>query len=113
MALKAERLAKKEEDLKQLDLEEERFQAEQRKLLIENAQNLIFAQDDRVKGLRGADLLTEVLRERESHKDFKKEREAQLLDWERELDSRRMAAAEEEIRQEEEKMKKVGMICLW
>eukprot|EP00040_Diaphanoeca_grandis_P013185 m.66722 g.66722 ORF g.66722 m.66722 type:complete len:506 (-) comp23718_c0_seq2:248-1765(-) len=109
LALKAERLAKKEEDLKQLDLEEERFQAEQRKLLIENAQNLIFAQDDRVKGLRGADLLTEVLRERESHKDFKKEREAQLLDWERELDSRRMAAAEEEIRQEEEKMKKLHL----
>jgi len=109
VAARAEKAANKEAAMVELDLEEEKFQAQQRKLLIQNAHNLMYAQDARVQGLRGADLLTEVLRERDAHKDFKKERQSQMQEWERGLDDKRLADAEEEIQREGEKMQKLHL----
>ena len=49
----------------QLDIEEAQIQGQKRKEAIQKARKLQYQQTDRVKGLRAAVLLTEVLRERD------------------------------------------------
>ena len=55
-----------QEQRRQLDLEEARLQAEQRKQAIKRAREIQYMQTDRAKTLQGAVLLTDVLREREA-----------------------------------------------
>ncbi|NXS68593.1 CC173 protein, partial [Pandion haliaetus] len=72
--LKAKKLReeKEEEERKLLDLEEERFQAAKRKEALDHAKTYLYYQNERVKGLHSALLLTEVLKERDAQVEFKK-----------------------------------------
>ncbi|XP_038278193.1 coiled-coil domain-containing protein 173 isoform X3 [Dermochelys coriacea] len=72
--LKAKKLReeKEEEERKLLDLEEAQFQAAKRKEAIEQAKTYQYFQNERVKGLHKALLLTEVLKERDAQIEFKK-----------------------------------------
>ncbi|XP_035186793.1 coiled-coil domain-containing protein 173 [Oxyura jamaicensis] len=72
--LKAKKLReeKEEEERKLLDLEEAQFQAAKRKEAIDRAKTYLYYQNERVKGLHSALLLTEVLKERDAQIEFKK-----------------------------------------
>ncbi|NXF90991.1 CC173 protein, partial [Eubucco bourcierii] len=72
--LKAKKLReeREEEERRLLDLEEEQFQAAKRKEAIDHAKTYLYYQNERVKGLHSALLLTEVLKERDAQVEFKK-----------------------------------------
>uniref|UniRef100_U3IFA1 Trichohyalin-plectin-homology domain-containing protein n=1 Tax=Anas platyrhynchos platyrhynchos TaxID=8840 RepID=U3IFA1_ANAPP len=72
--LKAKKLReeKEEEERKKVDLEEAQFQAAKRKEAIDQAKTYLYYQNERVKGLHSALLLTEVLKERDAQIEFKK-----------------------------------------
>ncbi|XP_050567667.1 cilia- and flagella- associated protein 210 isoform X5 [Cygnus atratus] len=72
--IKAKKLheEKEEEERKLLDLEEAQFQAAKRKEAIDQAKTYLYYQNERVKGLHSALLLTEVLKERDAQIEFKK-----------------------------------------
>ncbi|XP_040417821.1 coiled-coil domain-containing protein 173-like [Cygnus olor] len=72
--IKAKKLReeKEEKERKLLDLEEAQFQAAKRKEAIDQAKTYLYYQNERVKGLHSALLLTEVLKERDAQIEFKK-----------------------------------------
>ncbi|NXH14713.1 CC173 protein, partial [Bucco capensis] len=72
--LKAMKLRKEreEEERKLLDLEEEKFKAAKRKEAIDHAKTYLSYQNERVKGLHSALLLTKVLKERDAQVELKK-----------------------------------------
>ncbi|XP_078572432.1 cilia- and flagella- associated protein 210-like [Branchiostoma floridae x Branchiostoma japonicum] len=59
----------------QVDIEEAKYQAEQRRKAIEKAKTQQYYQTDRVKGFHGALLLTEVLKERDAQVELKQAKE--------------------------------------
>lgn len=66
---------KEEAEKVKIDIEEAKFQANQRKEAIEKARTMIYHQTDRVKTFHGALVLAEVLREREAQLKFKQVKE--------------------------------------
>ncbi|XP_062861990.1 cilia- and flagella- associated protein 210 [Trichomycterus rosablanca] len=74
-----------EEERKQIDLEEAKYQEEKRKEAIERAKSLLYYQTDRVKGFHSALLLTEVLKEREAQIELKKRKENVSKDMDKEI----------------------------
>ena len=66
------REAKDEEERKVIDIEEAKFQAEERKKILDEAKKLQYWKTDRVKNLHSALTLTEVLRERDEQLKLKK-----------------------------------------
>lgn len=70
-----QREEQEEEERKLLDVEEAKFQAEQRREAIERAKTQQYFQTDRLKGFHSALLLTEVLKEREAQVELKKLKE--------------------------------------
>jgi len=85
MKLQAKQLREEAEEQKRvkIDIEEAKFQAEQRKHAIEQAKTKQYYQSDRVKEFHGALLLTEVIKERELQIELKKAREAVINDPDR------------------------------
>ncbi|XP_060553680.1 cilia- and flagella- associated protein 210-like [Ruditapes philippinarum] len=69
------REAKEEAEKVQIDLEEAKFQAQQRKEAIDKAKTQQYYQTDRVKGFHSALMLTEVLKEREAQLELKRLKE--------------------------------------
>ncbi|XP_041365324.1 coiled-coil domain-containing protein 173-like [Gigantopelta aegis] len=65
------RQAKEEEERTAIDLEEAKYQAQQRKEAIDKAKTQQYYQTDRVKSFHSALLLTEVLKEREAQLELK------------------------------------------
>ncbi|KAM9235208.1 LOW QUALITY PROTEIN: cilia- and flagella- associated protein 210-like [Leptosomus discolor] len=72
--LKAKKLReeREEEERKLRDLEEEQFQAAKRKEAIDHAKTCLYYQNERVKELHSALLLTNVLKERDAQVELKK-----------------------------------------
>ncbi|XP_057279722.1 cilia- and flagella- associated protein 210-like [Pezoporus wallicus] len=72
--LKARKLReeREEEERKLIDLEEAKFQAAKRKEAIDRAKTYLSYQNERIKGLHSALLLTKVLKERDAQVEFKK-----------------------------------------
>ncbi|NXN09244.1 CC173 protein, partial [Indicator maculatus] len=72
--IKAKKLReeREEEERRLLDLEEEQFQAAKRKEAIDRAITHLYYQNERLKGLHSALLLSEVLKERDAQVQFKK-----------------------------------------
>ncbi|XP_053373557.1 cilia- and flagella- associated protein 210-like [Mercenaria mercenaria] len=66
---------KDEAERVQIDLEEAKFQAQQRKDAIDKAKTQQYYQTDRVKGFHSALMLTEVLKEREAQLELKRLKE--------------------------------------
>ncbi|NXC50104.1 CC173 protein, partial [Penelope pileata] len=99
--LKAKKLReeKEEEERKLLDLEEAQFQAAKRKEAIDQAKTYLYYQNERVKGLHSALLLTEVLKERDAQVEFKKLKS----DVNRQKDEEAERERIEAIRREQEK----------
>lgn len=95
-----ERIA--EEERREVDLEEAKFQAEKRKKLLEEARKLQYWQTDRVKGFHGAVLLSEVLRERQAQVEFKN-RKSEEFSMREMGEAERMAQAILEAEMEEAK----------
>lgn len=62
---------KDEEERIQIDIEEAKYQAQQRKEAIDKAKTQQYYQTDRVKGFHSALMLTEVLKEREAQLELK------------------------------------------
>nr|XP_040057301.1 coiled-coil domain-containing protein 173 [Gasterosteus aculeatus aculeatus] len=103
-----------EEKRKQTDIEEAKYRAQQREEAIEKAKNQLFHQTDRVKGLHGALLLTEVLKEREAQVELKQRIKKASDDVDREILNKIKTREEEALRQEQEKalQKKLGRQAL-
>ncbi|XP_075968050.1 cilia- and flagella- associated protein 210 [Anarhichas minor] len=100
-----------EEKRKLAEKEETEYQEQQRKEAIEKAQSQLFYQTDRIKGLHGAFLLTEVLKEREAQIELKQRIKHASKDVDKEfLDATKTRDAEAS-RQEQEKalQKKLGI----
>ncbi|KAB5577245.1 hypothetical protein PHYPO_G00207690 [Pangasianodon hypophthalmus] len=74
-----------EEERKQIDIEEAKFQEQKRKDAIERAKTLQYYQIDRVKGFHSALLMTEVLKEREAQIELKKRKEKASKDVDKEI----------------------------
>ncbi|MCI4378613.1 hypothetical protein PGIGA_G00217950 [Pangasianodon gigas] len=74
-----------EEERKQIDIEEAKFQEQKRKEAIERAKTLQYYQIDRVKGFHSALLMTEVLKEREAQIELKKRKEKASKDVDKEI----------------------------
>ncbi|MCJ8732728.1 hypothetical protein PDJAM_G00214750 [Pangasius djambal] len=74
-----------EEERKQIDKEEAKFQEQKRKEAIERAKTLQYYQIDRVKGFHSALLMTEVLKEREAQIELKKRKEKASKDVDKEI----------------------------
>ncbi|CAD5114893.1 DgyrCDS3923 [Dimorphilus gyrociliatus] len=81
---------KMEEERKAIDIEEEKFQCQRRKEIIEKAKTQQYYQTDRVKNFHSALLLSEVLKERDAQLELKKLKEKaaegadnEWLDYER------------------------------
>ncbi|KAI4873058.1 hypothetical protein NFI96_025480 [Prochilodus magdalenae] len=74
-----------EEERKQIDLEEAKFQQQKRKEAIERAKTQQYYQTDRVKGFHSALLLTEVLKEREAQAELKKRKQKASKDVDKEV----------------------------
>jgi len=72
LAAKKIRDEKDEEERKAIDIEEAKYQAEERKKILDEAKKLQYWKTDRVKNLHSALTLTEVLREREEQLKLKK-----------------------------------------
>lgn len=66
---------KEEEEKCAIDIEEAKYQAQQRKEAIDKAKTQQYYQTDRVKGFHSALMLTEVLKEREAQLELKRLRE--------------------------------------
>ncbi|RUS71231.1 hypothetical protein EGW08_021012 [Elysia chlorotica] len=75
---------KEEEERKVIDLEEAKFQAQQRKEAIEKAKTQQYYQTDRVKAFHSALTLTEVLKEREAQVELKRLKEMAMIDQDKE-----------------------------
>ncbi|XP_005104825.1 coiled-coil domain-containing protein 173 isoform X2 [Aplysia californica] len=75
---------KEEEERKQIDLEEAKYQAQQRKEAIEKAKTQQYYQTDRVKNFHSALTLTEVLKEREAQVELKQLKEQAMKDQDKE-----------------------------
>ncbi|KFV71124.1 Coiled-coil domain-containing protein 173, partial [Dryobates pubescens] len=99
--LKAKKLReeREEEERKLLDLEEEQFQAAKRKEAIDRAKTYLHYQNERVKGLHSALLLSEVLKERDAQVEFKKLKS----DVNRKKDEEKECEHKEAILREQEK----------
>ncbi|KAG7315711.1 hypothetical protein KOW79_020577 [Hemibagrus wyckioides] len=102
-----------EEKLKQLDLEEAKFQAMKRKEAIERAKTLQFLQTDRVKRFHSAVLMTEVLKEREAQIELKKRKEIEAKKEEERISAMiarntELALQEQREKAEERKQKRLA-----
>ncbi|NXG53923.1 CC173 protein, partial [Psilopogon haemacephalus] len=99
--LKAKKLReeREEEERRLLDLEEEQFQAAKRKEAIDHAKTYLYYQNERVKGLHSALLLTEVLKERDAQVEFKKLKS----DVNKKKDEEKESECKEAILREQEK----------
>ncbi|KAA3670249.1 uncharacterized protein DEA37_0014033, partial [Paragonimus westermani] len=103
---RAKRLANEEATKVAIDMEEAKFQAEQRKTAIEEAKLKLYYQTDRVKTFHSALTLTEVLKERDAQLELKElckklgesKDKAYVEHWKKEL--------EEATLKEQEKLKK-------
>lgn len=96
---------KEEQERKDIDLEEAKYQAAQRKEAIEKAKTQQYYQTDRVKNFHSALTLTEVLKEREAQIELKhlkeqamKDQDKEYLKIDREMYDRSIQADQEKAR---------------
>ncbi|CAL1540031.1 unnamed protein product [Lymnaea stagnalis] len=75
---------KEEDERKQIDIEEAKYQAQQRREAIEKAKTQQYYQTDRVKAFHSALTLTEVLKEREAQLELKRLKEQAMGDQDKE-----------------------------
>ncbi|XP_065818447.1 cilia- and flagella- associated protein 210 [Labrus bergylta] len=92
-----------EEKRKQLDKEEAEYKEQKRKEAIEKAKTQLYFQTDRVKGLHGALLLTEVLKEREAQIELKQRIQSASKDVEKHYIDVVMIREDEAKRKDQEK----------
>uniref|UniRef100_A0A8C7LR28 Cilia and flagella associated protein 210 n=1 Tax=Oncorhynchus mykiss TaxID=8022 RepID=A0A8C7LR28_ONCMY len=74
-----------EDEKKQMDIEEAKYQAQKRKEAIEKAKTQQYYETDRVKGFHRALLLTEVLKEREAQIELKQRKQDTSKDVDKEI----------------------------
>uniref|UniRef100_A0A8C1TSD0 Coiled-coil domain containing 173 n=1 Tax=Cyprinus carpio TaxID=7962 RepID=A0A8C1TSD0_CYPCA len=97
------REAIEEEERKQIDLEEAKYQAQIRKEAIEKAKTQQYYQTDRVKGFHSALLLTEVLKEREAQIELKRMKQNASKDIDRDVVAEMAYREEQALQQERQK----------
>jgi len=95
----------------EIDREEEALQAEKRRLAIERANKMLYDSTDRVKSLHSKLMLADVMEERERQIELKariraREVEADERWYQKQQDAIRRMDAEEDMRDEEEMMKR-------
>ncbi|XP_028821148.1 coiled-coil domain-containing protein 173-like [Denticeps clupeoides] len=95
-----------EEEKKLIDVEEAKYQAQQRKAAIEKAKRQQYYQNDRVKGFHSALLLTEVLKEREAQIQLKQQKQEAWRDVDKGIMAMMKLEEDEELKAEERKQKK-------
>ncbi|KAH3715195.1 cilia- and flagella- associated protein 210-like [Dreissena polymorpha] len=94
---------KEEEERVEIDIEEAKYQAAQRKAAIDKAKTQQYYQTDRVKGFHSALMLTEVLKEREAQLELKRLKAQASTGQDREWLERAQREYEEAIRQDQAK----------
>ncbi|XP_059418502.1 cilia- and flagella- associated protein 210 [Carassius carassius] len=97
------REALEEEERKQVDLEEAKYQAQIRKEAIEKAKTQQYYQTDRVKGFHSALLLAEVLKEREAQLELKRMKQNASKDIDRDIVAEISYREEQALQQEQKK----------
>lgn len=100
---KAARKAEQEKQAKQIDLEEERYQAAKRKEQLDRAKLLMLQQKDGMKAFRSAQLLTEVIRERDNQGSSSDARQKLMQEKELEYLQYQLEQNEKAIKAEVEK----------
>ncbi|KAF4108746.1 cilia- and flagella- associated protein 210 [Onychostoma macrolepis] len=97
------REAIEEEERKQIDIEEAKYQAQIRKEAIEKAKTQQYYQTDRVKGFHSALLLAEVLKEREAQIELKRMKQNASKDLDREILAEMACREEQTLQQDQQK----------
>ncbi|KAF7242062.1 hypothetical protein EG68_09988 [Paragonimus skrjabini miyazakii] len=113
---RAKRLANEEATKVAIDIEEAKFQAEQRKRAIEEAKLKLYYQTDRVKTFHSALTLTEVLKERDAQLELKElckklgesKDKAYVVRWKKELDEATLKEQEKLKKQREKNLEMAG-----
>ncbi|XP_061413344.1 cilia- and flagella- associated protein 210 [Lethenteron reissneri] len=109
------RKEQEEEARKRLDVEEAKFQAEQRRQALERARTLQYHQTERVRGLHSALQLTETLKEREAQLELKgrveSARRSRERDWVQASSREREEAQREEERRAAERAEVAARIA--
>merc|ERR1719217_582868 len=109
--MRAEKLEAEEKLRVEIDREEEALQAEKRRLAIERANKMLYDSTDRVKALHSKLMLADVMEERERQIEVKarlrlREVEADERWYQKQQDAIRRMDAEEDMRDEEEAIKR-------
>ncbi|XP_048341660.1 protein CFAP210 [Sphaerodactylus townsendi] len=102
---------KVEQEKRNADLEEAKYQAEKRKEAIEKAKIDHYYQSDRVKRFHNALLLTEVLKEREVQIEFQKKKQKLYQSKDEEIERERQKAILKEEEKVKESRRKRMQIC--
>ncbi|XP_052422203.1 cilia- and flagella- associated protein 210-like [Carassius gibelio] len=97
------REAIEEEERKQIDIEEAKYQAQIRKEAIEKAKAQQYYQTDRVKGFHSALLLAEVLKEREAQVELKRMKQNARRDIDTDILAEIASREEQDIQHEQQK----------
>ncbi|XP_029566959.1 coiled-coil domain-containing protein 173 isoform X2 [Salmo trutta] len=92
-----------EEEKKQMDIEEAKYQAQKRKEAIEKAKTQQYYETDRVKGFHSALLLTEVLKEREAQIELKQRKQDTSKDVDKEIMAIIKRREDEALQKEQQK----------
>lgn len=101
-----QREEEEEEERKKIDVEEAKYQAEQRRVAIERAKTQQYFQTDRLKGFHSALLLSEVLKERDAQLELKRIKEKMNSGSDKELVERANQENSEAIRKDSEERQK-------
>ena len=95
----------------EIDREEEALQAEKRRLAIERANKMLYDSTDRVKSLHSKLMLADVMEERERQQELKARMRARVVEdderwYQRQQEAIRRMDVEEDMRDEEEMLKR-------
>lgn len=109
LAAKAERKAQQEKAAREIDLEEERYQAAKRKEQLDRAKMLLMQEKDGIKNFRSAQLLTEVIRERDNQGNSKEAREDFYKTQDMQHLQKQLEENEKAVRAEVEKQERIRL----
>eukprot|EP00041_Stephanoeca_diplocostata_P015387 m.293421 g.293421 ORF g.293421 m.293421 type:complete len:511 (-) comp20018_c0_seq1:49-1581(-) len=109
LAAKAERKAQQEQAARELDLEEERYQAAKRKEQLDRAKLLLIQEKDGIKSFRSAQLLTEVIRERDNQGNSKEARDKFYETQDMQYLQKQLEENEKAVRAEVEKQERMRL----
>jgi len=112
LAAKEKRKVAREKELEEIDLQEARYQAEQREKHLAWAKEMLIQQKDEIRGVRSAEFLAEVLRERDAQTDSSGDRARAMEEYYKAFDAAKAAEDEMALQAEVDKQHRHRMAAL-